>query len=130
VLFRSAEALERLRDVDTIVLDKTGTLTVGRPEVVSVIPVDASRRPSCCVLREPRAGQRASRGWRGRHCGEGTGLKLGRSYGFRAMPGKGALGVVQLRNVAVGNAALMAEAGVDAQSLEPEHGGCGRSGRQ
>jgi len=46
------------------------------------------------------------------------GLKLGRSYGFRAVPGKGALGVVQLRSVAVGNAALMAEAGVDTQSLE------------
>ncbi len=40
VLFRNAEALEQLREIDTVVLDKTGTLTAGRPEVVSVIPVD------------------------------------------------------------------------------------------
>jgi Cu+-exporting ATPase len=99
VLFRSAEALERLKDVDTVVLDKTGTLTVGRPEVVSVIPVDGIADVQTAKVR---------------------GLRLGRSYGFRAVPGKGALGVVQLRNVSVGNAALMEEAGVDARALEPE----------
>ncbi len=48
------------------------------------------------------------------------GLRLGRSYGFKAMPGAGATGVVQLRNMAVGNARLMAEVGVDVSSLEPE----------
>ena len=121
VLFRSAEALERLPDVDTIVLDKTGTLTVGRPEVVSVIPVDGIAEAE--LLRFAASLEQASE-----HpvagavvtAAKARGLKLGRSYGFRAMPGKGALGVVQLRNVAVGNAALMAEAGVDVQSLEPE----------
>ena len=62
---------------------------------------------------------------------QARGLRLGRSYGFRAVPGKGALGVVQLRNVAVGNAALMAEAGVDVQSLEREAraAACGRADR-
>jgi len=121
VLFRSAEALERLRDVDTVVLDKTGTLTVGRPDVVSVIPVDGI--PESELLRVAASLEQASE-----HAVAGAvvtaakarGLKLGRSYGFRAVPGKGALGVVQLRNVAVGNAALMAEAGVDVQPLEPE----------
>jgi Cu+-exporting ATPase len=121
VLFRSAEALERLRDVHTIVLDKTGTLTVGRPEVVSVIPVDGIAEAE--LLRIAASLEQASE-----HPVAGAvvvaarsrGLKLGRSYGFRAVPGKGALGVVQLRNVAVGNAALMAEAGVDATSLERE----------
>ena len=121
VLFRSAEALERLRDVDTVVLDKTGTLTVGRPEVVSVIPVDGV--PESELMRIAASLEQASE-----HpvagavvtAAKARGLKLGRSYGFRAVPGKGALGVVQLRNVAVGNAALMAEAGVDVQPLEPE----------
>jgi Cu+-exporting ATPase len=121
VLFRSAEALERLKDVDTVVLDKTGTLTVGRPEVVSVIPVDGIAESE--LLRFAASLEQASE-----HpvatavveTARARGLKLGRSYGFRAVPGKGALGVVQLRNVSVGNAALMAEAGVEARALEPE----------
>jgi len=121
VLFRSAEALERLKDVDTVVLDKTGTLTIGRPEVVSVIPVDGIAESE--LMRFAASLEQASE-----HpvaaavveSAQARGLKLGRSYGFRAVPGKGALGVVQLRNVAVGNAALMAEAGIDARSLEPE----------
>jgi Cu+-exporting ATPase len=121
VLFRSAEALERLKDVDTIVFDKTGTLTVGRPEVVSVIPVDGIAEAE--LLRFAASLEQASE-----HpvaaavvaAAQARGLKLGRSYGFRAVPGQGALGVVQLRNVAVGNAALMVEAGVDAQSLEAD----------
>jgi len=121
VLFRSAEALERLRDVDTVVFDKTGTLTLGRPEVVSVIPVEGIAEAE--LLRFAASLEQASE-----HpvaaavveAARSRGLKLGRSYGFRAVPGKGALGVVQLRNVSVGNAALMAEAGVDAHALEPE----------
>jgi Cu+-exporting ATPase len=121
VLFRSAEALERLRDVDTVVLDKTGTLTIGRPEVVSVIPVDGIAESE--LLRFAASLEQASE-----HpvaasvvsAARSRGLKLGRSYGFNAVPGKGALGVVQLRKVVVGNAALMEEAGVDAQSLESE----------
>ena len=121
VLFRSAEALERLRDVDTVVLDKTGTLTLGRPEVVSVIPVDGVAEAE--LLRfaasleqgseHPLAGAVVA-------AANARGLRLGRSYGFQAVAGKGALGVVQMRNVAVGNAALMEEAGVDAGVLEPE----------
>jgi Cu+-exporting ATPase len=121
VLFRSAESIERLRDVDTLVLDKTGTLTAGRPELVSVIPVDGIAESE--LLRFAASLEQASE-----HpvaaavvaAALARGLKLGRSYGFRAVAGKGALGVVQLRNVSVGNAALMAEAGVDVSSLEPE----------
>jgi len=121
VLFRSAGALERLRDVDTVVLDKTGTLTLGRPEVVSVIPVDGVAEAE--LLRfaasleqgseHPLAGAVVA-------AANARGLRLGRSYGFQAVAGKGALGVVQMRNVVVGNAALMDEAGVDAGVLEPE----------
>jgi Cu+-exporting ATPase len=121
VLFRSAEALERLRDVDTVVLDKTGTLTLGRPEVVSAIPVDGVAESE--LLRFAASLEQASE-----HplaaavvtAAQARGLRLGRSYGFQAVAGKGAIGVVQLRNVAVGNAALMAEAGVDVRALEPE----------
>jgi Cu+-exporting ATPase len=119
VLFRSAGALEQMRDVDTLVLDKTGTLTSGRPEVVSVIPVDGIADTE--LLRFSASLEQASE-----HplaaavvaAATSRGLRLGRSYGFRAVPGKGAMGVVQLRNVAVGNAALMEEAGVDVRALE------------
>ena len=121
ILFRDAASLERLGDVDTVVFDKTGTLTAGRPAVVTVIPVDDIAESE--LLRFAASLEQASE-----HplaaavveAAQARGLRLGRSYGFRALPGKGALGVVQLRNVAVGNAALMVEAGVDVHALEPE----------
>jgi len=121
VLFRDAGALQALEDVDTVVLDKTGTLTTGRPEVVSILPVDdiaesellryaasleqASEHPLAAAI--VRAAQK-------------RGLRLGRTYGFEAMPGAGATGVVQMRRVAVGNARLMADAGVGVAALELE----------
>jgi Cu+-exporting ATPase len=121
VLFRNAAAIESLLDVDTVVLDKTGTLTEGRPQIASVLPVDGlaesellryaasleqgSEHPlAAAIVREAKS----------------RGLKLGRSYGFEARPGAGALGVVQLRNIAVGNARLMEEVGVDARALESD----------
>jgi Cu+-exporting ATPase len=123
VLFRSAEALERLREIDTLVMDKTGTLTRGRPEVASVLPVDGVAESE--LLRfaasleqgseHPLAGAVVD-------AARARGLRLGRSYGFEALPGQGATGVVQLRKVAVGNAALMAATGVDATALEGEAG--------
>jgi Cu+-exporting ATPase len=121
ILFRSAESLERLEEVDTLVLDKTGTLTTGRPEVVTVIPVDDVAESE--LLRFAASLEQASE-----HpiaaavvrIAQARGLKLGRTYGFNAIPGAGATGVVQLRNMAVGNARLMEEAGVDVSALEPE----------
>jgi Cu+-exporting ATPase len=121
VLFRDAASLEHLHEIDTIVFDKTGTLTVGRPEVVTVIPVDGVAEGE--LLRFAASLEQASE-----HplagavvaAAQSRGLRLGRSYGFRALPGKGAIGVVQLRNVAVGNARLMEEAGADVGGLEPE----------
>jgi Cu+-exporting ATPase len=121
ILFRDATSLERLQEVDTVVLDKTGTLTAGRPTVVSVIPVDGVAETE--LLRFAASLEQASE-----HplagavvdAAKARGLRLGRSYGFRALPGMGALGVVQLRSVSVGNAALMAEAGIDVRTLEPE----------
>ena len=121
VLFRNAEALEHLREIDTMVLDKTGTLTAGRPEVVSVIPVDDVAESE--LLRFAASLEQASE-----HplaaavvtAAKARGLRLGRSYGFAAVPGQGAMGVVQLRKVAVGNRALMEAAGVDVQAIETE----------
>jgi Cu+-exporting ATPase len=121
VLFRNAESMELLEEVDTLVLDKTGTLTAGRAEVVSVIPVDDVAESE--LLRFAASLEQASE-----HpiaaavvrLAQARGLKLGRTYGFEATPGAGAVGVVQLRKMAVGNARLMANAGVDVGMLEPE----------
>jgi len=114
VLFRSAASIESLQDVDTVVFDKTGTLTAGRPDVISVLPAEGVADSE--LLRFAASLEQASE-----HplaaaivrAGRARGLQLGRSYGFSARPGAGAFGVVQLRNIAVGNDRLMAEAGVD-----------------
>jgi len=121
VLFRSAEALETLEHVDTLVLDKTGTLTKGRPEVVTVLPVDGIAEAE--LLRFAASLEQASE-----HplaaaivrLAQRKGLRLGRSYGFASRPGAGATGVVQLRKVAVGNEALHAAEGVVLGSLVAE----------
>jgi Cu+-exporting ATPase len=107
--------------VDTVVFDKTGTLTEGRPEVVSVIPVDGVAESE--LLRFAASLEQGSEHPLAAAVVEAArarGLRLGRSYGFTAFPGKGASGVVQMRNVAVGNGALMEEAGVEVRALESE----------
>jgi len=121
VLFRGAAALERLDDVDTLVFDKTGTLTAGRPEVMTVLPVEGV--PDSELLRFAASLEQASEHPLGqaivRHA-LGRGLRLGRSYGFAALPGAGATGVVQLRRVLVGTEALLQSERIDPGSLVAE----------
>jgi P-type Cu+ transporter len=124
VLFRNAETLETLEEVDTLVLDKTGTLTRGRPEVVTVLPIDGVADNE--LLRIAASLEQASEHPLGqaivRHA-LARGLRLGRSYGFEALPGAGATGVVQLRKVLIGNEALLRARGIDPGSLvaDAEH---------
>jgi P-type Cu+ transporter len=120
VLFRDATAIEVLRDVDTVVVDKTGTLTLGRPEVVGVwVPAgDADE-----VLRLAAGLERASE-----HplaaaiVAEATerGLALPEATGFQAEPGKGVVGGVAGKRVVVGNGAFLAQQGVDSRALADE----------
>jgi Cu+-exporting ATPase len=121
VLFRNAEALQALEEVDTLVLDKTGTLTRGRPEVAAVIPVSGVAESE--LLRFAASLEQASEHPLAaaivRHA-QKRGLRLGRSYGFQALPGAGAAGVVQLRRVVVGNEALFAAEGIAPGSLVKE----------
>jgi heavy metal translocating P-type ATPase len=121
ILFRNADALERLEHVDTLVIDKTGTLTLGRPEVVTVLPVEGV--PENELLRFAASLEQASEHPLGqaivRHA-LGRGLRLGRSHGFEAMPGAGATGVVQLRRVLVGTEALLQSERIDPGSLVTE----------
>ena len=112
VLVKNAEALEILERVDTLVVDKTGTLTEGKPRVVSIVPApgqdesqllqvaasleQASEHPLAAAL------VRAARE---------KGLNLSSVQAFQSRTGRGALGQVDGRTVAIGNQALLAELG-------------------
>ncbi|HVR21654.1 MAG TPA: heavy metal translocating P-type ATPase [Polyangiaceae bacterium] len=117
VLFRNAAAIETLGKVRTLVVDKTGTLTEGKPKLSSVVALNGDE---ATLLRLTASLERASehplgeaivRGAEERH------VALASARDFRSVPGKGALGSVDGKSVAVGNAILMAELGIDGSVL-------------
>ena len=85
VLIKNAEALERFEKIDTLVVDKTGTLTEGKPKVVAVRAVGRRRGRTAAPRREPRAGQRASARDRDRARGGGSQARARQSRGFRQL---------------------------------------------
>lgn len=114
VLFKNAEAIEVLREVDTLVVDKTGTLTEGRPALVAVVPTDDF--DEAALLRLAASLERASEHPLAAaivHGAEERRLSLSSPEGFESRTGKGVIGSVEGRPVAVGNAALLTELGVD-----------------
>ncbi len=121
VLIRNAEALERMEQVDTLVVDKTGTLTEGRPRVIAVMPAPGFVENE--ALRYAASVERASE-----HplaaaivaAAAERGLELARVFGFDSPTGKGAIGVVERRRVIVGNARFLAELGIATQTLDAE----------
>lgn len=119
VLFRDATAIETLRKVDVLVVDKTGTLTEGKPRLTEVIPT--GNREEGDLLRFAASLERGSEhplaeavlaGAKER----GATLTEMRDWEYRI--GMGVTGVVEGKRVALGNQALLAELGVDASSLE------------
>ena len=94
VLIKNAEALEILEKVDTLVVDKTGTLTEGKPRVVSVTPRGSASGRTPAPRCQPGARQRTSAG-SGNSCRcRRSGLKLSAVQEFRSVTGKGVRGVV------------------------------------
>jgi Cu+-exporting ATPase len=112
VLFRNAEALEELHRVEVVVLDKTGTLTEGRPRVTDIVaeglPEDELLRLAAGVERgsEHPLGEAVVRAARERH-----GAEIPAASGFRSTPGSGVEAVVGSRRVAVGRAGFAGAAG-------------------
>jgi Cu+-exporting ATPase len=113
VLIRDAQALELLYQADTLVVDKTGTLTEGKPRLVAVEPAEGFSEAE--LLRLAASLERASehplaaalvRG------AEERGLTLARADDFQSLTGKGVVGTVEGHTVLLGNAALLAERGV------------------
>jgi Cu+-exporting ATPase len=118
VLFRNAEAIERLQSVDTLVIDKTGTLTLGKPELASVTWTDGFGEDEVLHLAaSAEVGSEhplASAIVKG---AETRQIALERADRFRAVPGQGIVGRVSNRDVAVGNAALLKVLGIDPGDL-------------
>ena len=107
ILIKNAEALEMMEKVDTLVVDKTGTLTEGKPRLVSIVTTE--QWDEATVLRIAATIERGSE-----HplaasivsAAEARGLKLAESLNFKALPGKGVIGVVDDHEVALGNLRL------------------------
>ena len=113
VLFKGGESLERMARIDMLVLDKTGTLTEGRPEVTAIQPAAGSTEDD--VLALAAALERRSEHPLARailHAAEKRGLNTPAAEEIRAAPGKGIQGMVNGHSIAAGNAALMQEIGV------------------
>ncbi|MGI9038774.1 MAG: heavy metal translocating P-type ATPase [Gemmatimonadota bacterium] len=120
VLIKGGEALQRARDVDTVVLDKTGTVTEGRPSVTDIRLAPDSSVDEPELLRLVASLERSSEHPLAEaivRSAEERDLDLVDASGFDAPTGRGATGTVEGRAVAVGNARLMSDEGVDTGSL-------------
>jgi Cu+-exporting ATPase len=121
VLFKNAEAIETLRKVDTVVVDKTGTLTEGKPKLVSVEPAEGFDAGE--IVRLAAALERgsehplASAIVRG---AEARGAPPAPVDRFESLTGKGVRGDVEGRHAALGNRTLMEAIGVDVSALVPK----------
>ncbi len=117
-LIKNAEALETMEKVNTLVVDKTGTLTEGKPKLTSVIPLAGFNEGE--VLRLGASLERASEHPLAAAIVSGAqekGLALAAVSGFRSFTGKGVAGTVEGRTVALGNLKLFEELHIDASEL-------------
>ena len=120
VLVKNAEALERMETVDILIVDKTGTLTLGKPKLVAVEACAGFDEPE--VLRLAAALERGSEHPLAAAITQGAedrGLALPAAEDFASVTGKGVTGFVDGRKVALGNRALLTDRGVDVELLEP-----------
>ncbi|MCK0099584.1 copper-translocating P-type ATPase [Qipengyuania sp. S6317L1] len=121
VLIKNAEALERFETIDTLIVDKTGTLTEGKPRLVAVTAEPGFEQTE--LLRLAASLERGSehplaeaivRG------AEERGLELASAEDFEAITGKGVIGRVADKSVALGNLALITDMGLDGRSLSEQ----------
>ncbi len=118
VLIKSAEALERMEKVTTLVVDKTGTLTEGKPRVVEIVPVDGMAEPELLALaaslerssEHPLAAAIVT-------AARDNGASISEPQEFTSVTGQGVMGMVGGRKVALGNARMMEAQGIDIAAL-------------
>jgi P-type Cu+ transporter len=121
VLIKNAEALERMERVDTLVVDKTGTLTEGKPKVVAVVPDGGMSETE--VLRLAASVERASEHPLARAVVDAATerkIALTKVTDFNSPTGRGALGTVDNRKIVLGNARFLAETGISVTPLEAQ----------
>src|SRR5262249_690622 len=121
VLIKNAEALERMEKIDTLVVDKTGTLTEGKPKVVAVAPAEGIDEAT--LLSFAASVERASQHPPAAAIGAAADqrkIETARVMGFASPTGKGAIGMVDRRRVALGNAKFLAELGIATATLDTE----------
>ncbi|OWZ89197.1 copper-translocating P-type ATPase [Sinorhizobium sp. LM21] len=121
VLIKNAEALERFEKVDTLVVDKTGTLTEGKPKVTSIATTGGLSEDE--LLRMAATLERASEHPLAAAIVESAterGLALGNAEDFDSPVGKGVTGSVEGRKLIIGSHRIMAESGVDVSALTRE----------
>jgi Cu+-exporting ATPase len=130
VLIRHAEALEVLERVDTLVVDKTGTLTEGKPRLTAVVPLPPYDEPA--LLRLAASLERGSEHPLAAAVvagAEARGVQTVAVEGFRAVPGQGIGGAVGGRSVLLGNRALLAAEGVSPDGLRDQADTLSRDGQ-
>jgi Cu+-exporting ATPase len=119
ILIRDAEALERARDLTTVIFDKTGTLTRGRPSVQEILPAEGTEAET--LLRLAASAQAGSEHPLARAVlerAEAEGLTLDRLADFQSLTGRGIAAKVANRTLRIGSRRLMAEQGVDIGPLD------------
>ena len=118
VLIKNAEALERFEKIDTLVVDKTGTLTEGKPKVVAVKPTLMSEDDLLRLAASVEALSEHPLAAAVVRAAHECGLTLAKAEGFDAPAGKGVTATVEGRRVTLGNAAIMRAEGIDVSALD------------
>jgi Cu+-exporting ATPase len=130
VLIKNAEALELLEKVDTLVVDKTGTLTEGKPRLMTVKP--APNQVEATVLRLAASLEQGSEHPLAAAIVAGAqarGLPLAAAHHFRSVTGKGVIGIVDGRRVALGNRKVLDELSIPASGLDDQAEALRRDGQ-
>jgi Cu+-exporting ATPase len=115
ILIKNAEALEMLEKVDTVVLDKTGTLTEGKPRVLNLSKELADNPESFRLAASLERASEHPLAAAVIHYASQLNLKLSQPQDFKSISGRGIVGVVDGKNVAVGNAQWMSDVGIGQQ---------------
>jgi Cu+-exporting ATPase len=121
VLIKDAEALERMAGVDTLIVDKTGTLTMGKPALTDVVVL--AGEDEAAILTLAAALEKGSEHPLAEAIVTGAaakGIEAGDTKGFEAVTGKGVQGTVGGRKVALGNAAMMHDLGLNIEAAQAQ----------
>jgi Cu+-exporting ATPase len=137
ILIRGGDILERAASLTTVVLDKTGTITSGMPEVTDTIDVGTGDWGLGAGGQAQLLALAASAEYNSEHplaraivrAAKARGLTLGPASGFVALPGRGVRATVEGQAVVIGNEALMADSGVDLEPLAPDRARLATQGR-